>query len=281
MKRKRRREFTLAVCFSISTSAATGIAQPAGFSLAAGERLTYHIEYMAMEIASIQFTVLERIDTLGTTLYHVRADVNSNPKLPFVTLRDRYESYFDRDFRSYYYTGNGLTRKYAFRIEGVFDYEQHQLHAREFRSRGRTQKLHKEVSESFQTVMRDGLSLFYLLRSIAVAVPPKTRRQYAAFVGFENAPISFERKGKRFPVSVENKEFYAIPAEIRFGFEGLGGIKGRVKLNYSADGMGIPLSGEIKAPIGTVKIRLGAYEPGKPTYTRTASYEAIAPSSDK
>ncbi|MFQ5632069.1 MAG: hypothetical protein ACE5I1_25135, partial [bacterium] len=67
-----------------------------------------------------------------------------------------------------------------------------------------------------------------------------------------------------------DREFDALPAEIRFKFEGIGGMKGEVKLNYSTDGFALPLSGEIKAPIGKVKVRLVEYVPGKPVYLHTA-----------
>ncbi|MFQ5632070.1 MAG: DUF3108 domain-containing protein [bacterium] len=135
------------------------------FPLFPGETLTYTVEYMTLEIASIRFEVLERVDTLGTTLFHVRAEIISNPKIPLLTVNDKYESYFDSEFHSYYYYGEGLTRRFAFRVEGAFDYENRILRAREFRRRGKDEKLHAEMTKELFAKIRDALSLFYFLRS--------------------------------------------------------------------------------------------------------------------
>lgn len=246
------------------------------FPLYPGERLTYTVEYMTLEIASIRFSVIEQIDTLGTTLFHVRAEVTSNPKVPLLSLNDVYESYFDCDFRSYYYYGEGLTRRFAFRVEGVFDYQNRILHAREFRRRGRDEKLHEELTEDLLAKIRDGLSLFYFLRYNLILTPPEIKQNYAAFVGLKKAPVTFELAKKLKRINAIGKDFDALPAEIRFEFEGVGGMKGEVKLNYSTDGLALPLSGRIKAPIGKVKIRLVEYIPGKPVYLHAAKATAAA-----
>lgn len=233
----------------------------------AGERLLFTAEFLHMELGWLHFEMLAPVDTLGATLLHARVTIQSNPRLPLVHAHFVFESYFDEAFNSYVFTSQER------RADGVrysmceFNRTGGTINIREWR------KLGENIVEAHDNVlpllpeMRDGIALFYFLRSIAdVSLAPARAFEPQPFYvlsGQRPDSIFFSRKaptkfsGKQIPYSRSiTSEQGVVPISCRLPFTGIAGLKKEIHSYFSTDGLALPLSTELQVYIGKVRLRL-------------------------
>jgi len=239
-------------------------AQSNNVSIYPGETLTYVVEYMTLELASVKFEIVNQIDTMGTTLYHARAEIKSNPKWPLIRVSDQYDAYFDQSYTPYYYKGRGLSGNFSFRLEYIFDQIEKQIDAKEYRTKHKDEALHNQITEDIGPNIRDTLTLFYFLRQCSRNRNRVDSRKYPAFVGLKRTPVEFRRQKEPKTIMAAERKIRAVPAHIRVEHDGMAGARGKIKLSYSDDDRAIPLFAEVKLRIGKAKIRLVAYKSGRP-----------------
>ncbi len=246
-----------------------------------GEKLTYSVEYMSMEIARVDFYFLDPIDTLGTRLYHVKSEIKSNTRVPILVVHDTYESYFDENCRPYLYRGHGLRRNFAFRFVYRFDPRKGEIHACEYRQNSREEKLVYESHVTSKDRIFDGLTLFYFIRAHLKSLVSYKTVHTQIFINGKTRSVQFTPLKKLYQAKFINQTVASIPLDLRLGFKGIAGLRDRMKFKLSADEKVIPLLGELKVVLGKVRIRLRDYVPGQLPYIQSAEKAAMDAKSNR
>lgn len=227
-----------------------------------GEKLIYNLRYMRMDIATVTFHVLEPVDTLGTTLYHVRAEINSNPRLPIIKVKDVFDTYFDEQFRPYFCNEKGFTQRHIYRIFSQTDFNQSQVYVQEFRQKGRKEKLHKEYRHEISARTFDTLTLLFYLRNQAKLLFLAEQQQFSLYNRSLLAKITCNPGGKERTITRLKRDFAAMPIKLDLGKKKIAGMRDDIEILFSLDANPLPLSAEVKLFLGKVQVDLVEYQPG-------------------
>lgn len=243
-----------------------------------GERIVYMAEFMSMELARVEFEVVDMIDTLGTTLYHTRARIRSNTRLPLIFVQDEYEAYFDRDLQPYWHVGKGNRKNFAFRLRYDFDHQQKKITGWEYRQTGKEEKLRGSYKAGLGDMVFDCLTVFYYIRSYLKNVMSYRKLRLDIFANGKLRKIELAPKRDTRKVRLVGRELLTFPLDLKLRFKGIAGIRDRIHLAMSADENLIPVSGEIRTVLGKVKFRLVEFQPGKMPYQQAMQRnDAAAP----
>lgn len=244
-----------------------------GAAVFPGEHATYAVQFMTMDIARVHFETLEPVDSLGVRLYHVRARIQSTSQLPMFYAEDVYESYLDASGRPLIYRGQGKRKEYTFRVEMRFDYQAGVVEAREYRSRGREERLAWECKKPLQDDMYDHLSLFYIVR--AYLQKTITQKPLVAHIVADGKikSIRFSPRSRVEKAVLIDRQVRSIPLKMELGFSTLAGLRA-IDFLLTADEKSIPVGGEVRFLLGQATIRLIDYTPGRLPYVQAAESSA-------
>ena len=234
-----------------------------------GEQLTYMVEFMSMRIAKVEFSVMPPVDTLGMKLHHVRAEIHTLMRLPFFYAEDRYDSYFDADYRPVLYTGTGKRKNYTFRLYMFVDYEKRQVYAVEYRSQGREERVHWEYQEPLQETIYDHLTLFYYVRSKLHQLMIDTGLELPILANGKIKRIHFKPKAGVKSVRFGEQSMETVPLNVRLGFKTLAGLR-EIKFFLSSDDRSLPLKGFLSFMVGKANISLVEYSVGRFPFVQAA-----------
>ncbi len=245
-----------------------------------GERIVYVAEYMSMEVARVEFQIVEIIDTLNTTLFHARAIIQSNPGVPLIFVRDQYDAYFDMECRPYLHIGKGQRRNYAFRLQYRFDQETGTITGWEYRQKGFEEKLRGKYEAPLEDGIFDPLTLFYYIRTFLKNVMSYERLKLQVFTNGKSRRVEVRPRHQMKKVRLVKQELLVFPLDLKLKFKGIAGIRDLIKFVMSADQKVIPVDGELRFMLGKMRIRLAEYIPGKLPFVQSADKSSItAPAS--
>ena len=236
----------------LTANVASGQTRPPGWL--AGERLTFAAEFLHMELGWVQFEMLPEVDTLGTTLWHARATIRSNPRIPLMQAYVVFESYFDEAFNSYLFKsqerkGDGL----RFSIS-TFGRDDHRLTTHEWREAGSKVTKERVYSCTLRPGTRDGLATFYYLRSRTDL--PLEPEPFYVLTGSRPDSVFIRREAAASFAAQDLEAQAAAPVICRLPFTAIAGLKKEIRSYFSTDGLALPLSTELQVYIGKVKLQL-------------------------
>ncbi len=241
-----------------------------------GERIVYVAEYMSMEIARIEFHLVGTVDTLNTTLFHARATLQSNPRVPLIVVRDRYDAYFDAEGRPYLHTGKGQRRRYAFRLQYRFDHEAGTVSGWEYRQKGFEEKLRGQYRAEMNGLIFDPLTLFYYIRAFLKQRGTYERETLHVFANGKTRVVQIRPHRTVQNVRLIQQELLGFPLDLKLKFKGIAGIRDIIQFIMSADQKILPVTGELRFALGKMKIRLKEYHPGKWPFVQSADQSGFA-----
>ncbi len=218
-----------------------------------GEELTYNVSYSHIDIGQVRIKLVDKTSANGRTSYKAMAYIDSYKGLPFVDLHSIYEDAFDASVYSVWFRSR-LKEDQAWRsFVYQFDYGRHVMSI-EQRMWG-AETLISRDSLRLDTLYQDGLSLFYLARTLVMD------HQHAMIPVVVN-----ERKGNTtidFTVEHTAEEIDAVdyPVDVvhftgEAGFVGILGLTGGFEGWFSNDAARVPIIAKMKVILGSVRIEL-------------------------
>ena len=203
-----------------------------------GEELTYNVSYSSIDIGQVRIKLVEKVSVGGRASYRAMAYIDSYKGLPFVDLHAIYEDVFDSTVYSTWFRSrlkeDERWRSYVYR----FDYGRRAMYIDE--SIWESGAVERRDTLRVDTLTQDGLSLFYLARSLV-----KDKQQV-------NIPVVVkEEKGTTFidfMVEHTEEEIDAVdyPVDVVYfkgeaGFVGILGLTGGFEGWFSNDEARVPI----------------------------------------
>ncbi len=214
-----------------------------------GEKLTFDVKYGFVTAGVAEMAIPEFKKISGRDVYHITFRVNSVSSFdPFYKVRDRYESYLDKEglfpwrFEQHIREG-GYKRDFA----AFFD-----------QRRGKAKT--SEGSYDIPQYVNDIVSAFYLARTFEYEELERGDRVHLEnFYKDKVYPLDVVYLGKE-TIEVEAGTFECIMVEPLVEEGGLFKSEGSIVLWLSDDDLRIPVKVKTKIIIGSINAELTAYE---------------------
>ncbi len=100
------------------------------FSLRIGEELTYKVKWSFLRLGTLKLQVCDTLTIEGNLVYHLKINLDSNPKLFFVNMHSVYETYIDEDFNVHLSYANEKIDNVTYLTEYRFNYEDSLIHVK-------------------------------------------------------------------------------------------------------------------------------------------------------
>ncbi len=227
------------------------------FEFEVGEELTYNVSYAFISLGQIRLKISEKIIQDGKVMYKTIAYMDSYKGLPFIDLHEIYESKINSNVASYWFRArskDGAKVKY---VTYDFDYPNNKIYL-EHGIWG-IGMLDKRDTLKIDTLLQDGLSLFYfarynLLRNETVRIPTVVVEKLS------NTTINFSNKTESVNIDAVDYPVDVIEFDGRADFEGIYGFSGGFEGWFSNDEARVPILAKMKVIIGKVRIELISWE---------------------
>jgi hypothetical protein len=239
----------LAAVLARPASAAPGVDS----LLQVGEELVYNVSYSSIDIGQVRIKLTEKKDVNGRATYVAMAYIDSYKGLPFVDLHAIYEDAFDGSVYSTWFRSR-LKEDQAWRSH-VYQFDYPRKVVRIDEGIWGSPTIEKRDSLRVDTLTQDGLSLFFLARTLLTS-----GRQVTIPV------VVNQKKGDTqidFRVERTEEEIDAIdyPVDVlhfsgEAGFVGILGLTGGFEGWFSNDGARVPILAKMKVILGSVRIEL-------------------------
>lgn len=217
-----------------------------------GEMLEYEVSFMGMKIGTIKTYTKGDVSVMGDKTHHVRAEIQSEPGIPYVDLDVVFDSWMDPSFAySHKFRSTEVSDGKKTYEEAYFDYDKKQLRY-EKKVDG---KVVEDDSHTLEKKVNDGCSLFfmarrYLTRNKTVRVPTYIEDEdNITTINFRNRVEEVEVDAIDYPVSTRYIDGTA-------NWKGLYGLSGDFEGWFSDDEAAIPIKAKMNVYIGSVDIEL-------------------------
>lgn len=222
-----------------------------------GEELTYNVSYSRIDIGQVRIKLIDKTQNGARTVYRAMAYIDSYKGLPLVDLHAIYEDVFDASVYSTWFRSrlkeDAQWRSFAYH----FDYGRHAMHIEE--SIWGTANIVGRDTLRIDTLYQDGLSLFYLARTLVmtkqrVTIPTVVNEKTGTtFIDFALEHTEEEIDAVDYPVDVVHFSGEA-------GFVGIFGLTGGFEGWFSNDEARIPILAKMKVILGSVRIELMSWK---------------------
>ena len=238
-------------------------------ALSVGEELEYRVSYSFFHVGTIRFTVTDRFEREGRTVYHVRTIIDSNPSLSWLTdLHIRFYGEIDEEAFSYWWIGDDSSNTGINYRKIAFDYPNKRMYF----TKGRLLASGERAQTSIDTLpvsgrAQDGLSLFFYAREhlhqkAEERVPTFVEnKEVSTYINFLNERTDNDIDAVDYPVDV-------IHLEGRADFVGVFGLTGGFEGWFSNDDARIPVTARMKVILGSIKVELSKWKRGEWTPPR-------------
>lgn len=224
---------------------------PNDFSV--GEHLKYAVKYSYLNLGTIEIRVVAKTSIQGKKHYKAKATMDSHKGIGLVSLHQVFESTFAQDCASAFF--RGLDKKEN--AEFYTDYTFNRASGSVLIKKGKVSppEVYTSETRSLDTVMLDGLSLFFYARawsgsdkSVRVPVFIVEKKGFT-LLQFSSKKEKIEIDAIDYPVAVNRlsgkNEFVSIL-----------GLTGKFEGWFSADDAAIPIAANLKIDLGSIRIEL-------------------------
>jgi len=230
-----------------------------------GEVIEYEVSFMGIKLGNITITSENVIDFKGKKVAKAKAEMKSNPGIPFVSLHAFFDSWMDtRLTHSYEFVGSTKGDENIWEKETFYmDYDNKMITYEK--------KVSNVVQETkpipFDKKVVDGCALFFLARqftdlkkTIKVPTVIATGLSYTN-LNFHGTKSEVKIPSVKYPVKTL---YFDGKAE----WEGVYGLKGYFKGWFSDDEARVPIKAQMNVYVGNVDIELvkwkrGSWQPPK------------------
>jgi hypothetical protein len=240
---------------SIDNRAGTGAC--ASEMICPGEELVYEVSWMSVRLGQIRLRAHAPSIDNGQVEHHVAGYIDSYDGLPMIDLHVINHSWLSKDFYSLTTTSKELKK-------GKWSFERYRLNQPNktliIERTVLTEKNGRpETDPTFDTLqlntpdIQDGLSILYFaranIRSGRVMTVP------TVVYGKEGSTV-FQFSNQIETIEFQDQNVRVLPLVGRADFEGIFGFTGDFKGWFSDDVAAVPIKGELKVLIGSVKLEL-------------------------
>jgi hypothetical protein len=217
-----------------------------------GDEFTYIVKYAFLNLGEVRTKVYDK-DTLdGKIIYKAIAYIDSYDGLPFVTIHQVYESWFDTTlqpvfFKALIYDENDTSyTKYYFSDNNAVHIKKGKLNL---------EKTSMDTIVSLQQKYQDGLSIMYYARFM---LQSNNLSSIPCFINENTSVTEIAYFDEEESISIDNIDYDidCFMIEGHLGFTGIFGLTGNFRGWFSNDGFNIPISAELQVLIGNISIEL-------------------------
>jgi hypothetical protein len=218
-----------------------------------GEELTYNVSYASIDIGQVRIKLQEKSEVNGKTQYKAIAYIDSYKGVPLVDLHAIYEDSFDGSVYSTWFRSRNKQDEQWISYAYHYNYPYHAMYIE--KSVWGTQTIDERDTLKLDTLYQDGLSLFYLARTMVmtkqkVSIPTVVNeKKGTTFIDFTTERTSEEIDAVDYDVDV-------IHFTGEAGFVGIFGLTGGFEGWFSNDAARVPILAKMKVIIGSVRLEL-------------------------
>jgi hypothetical protein len=216
-----------------------------------GDEFTYIVKYAFLNLGEIKTIVYDK-DTLdGNIIYKSKGYIDSYDGLPFVTLHQVYESWFDTTFHPVYFKALIFNEEDTSYV--TYNFSDNNVHV--LRGKLNRTKTSMDTIVSLNDRFQDGLSILYFARFMSelsnkILVP--------CFVNEDTSTTSITYYDESESVSIDaiDYDISSFRIEGNAGFTGIFGFTGHFEALFSNDMYCIPLYADVQVLVGDISIEL-------------------------
>ncbi len=218
-----------------------------------GEELTYNVSYASIDIGQVRIKLQEKSEVNGKTQYKAIAYIDSYKGVPLVDLHAIYEDSFDGSVYSTWFRSRNKQDEKWISYSYHYEYPKHAMYIE--KSVWGTQTIDERDTLKLDTLYQDGLSLFYLARTMVmtkqkVSIPTVVNeKKGSTYIDFTTERTSEEIDAVDYDVDV-------IHFTGEAGFVGIFGLTGGFEGWFSNDAARVPILAKMKVIIGSVRLEL-------------------------
>jgi hypothetical protein len=224
-----------------------------------GEEIEYEVTFMGIKLGNITITSIEEVDFSGKKVYSAKAEMKSNPGIPFVSLHALFETLMEKNLtHSHQFKGSTKHGDNVWTTE-KFDMKYPEKHI--VYELWKDNKLDKTNKIEFDKKVNDGCSLFFFARQYTdlgrtVRVPTLIN----AALSYTN--LNFHGRAEKTDIKAVKYPIKTLFFDGRADWEGVYGLKGYFKGWFSDDDARVPIKAEMNVYVGNVDIELVRWKRG-------------------
>lgn len=216
-----------------------------------GDEFTYIVKYAFLNLGEIKTIVYDK-DTLDENIiYKSKGYIDSYEGLPFVSLHQVYESWFDTTFHPVYFKALIFNEEDTTYVK--YNFGENYVHV--LRGELNHTNTSMDTTVSLNARFQDGLSILYFARFIS-----KLSNQIfiPCFVNEDTSTTIITYYDENEPVSIDaiDYDISGFRIEGNAGFTGIFGFTGYFEALFSNDIYSIPLYADVQVLIGDISIEL-------------------------
>jgi hypothetical protein len=218
-----------------------------------GEELTYTVSYSLIKLGEIKLKITEKKQENGKVYYKTIAHIDSYESVPFVSLHQIYESFFDQNLYSDYFRHTEKEKDYVKFTTYDFDYNKKMVKVK--KGKFNKYQIWADSVARINKYYQDGLSLFYFARMNFTGPGTKTANIFLN-EKFDSASIVFHKRREEIKIDAVD---YGIDCKYLDGnanFVGIFGLTGYFEGWFSNDKYAVPILAKMKVIIGNITVEL-------------------------
>lgn len=224
-----------------------------------GEYIEYEVSFMGVRLGKISITSQEYVDFKGKKVFKAKAEMKSNPGIPFVSLHAFFDSWMDtRLTNSFEFVGSTKGDENVWEKETFYmEYDKNLITYEK-----RVKDVVTETKPmSFDKKVLDGCALFFFARQFtdlkkSIKVPTVIGNSISyTNLNFHGTKSQITVPAVKYPIKTL---FFDGKAE----WEGIYGLKGYFKGWFSDDEARVPIKAQMNVYVGNVDIELVKWSRG-------------------
>lgn len=231
--------------FNISYSQSKVISQ--------GEYIEYDVSFLGVKLGKIIIESEEIVDFKGKKVFKAKAEMKSNPGIPFVSLHAFFDSWMDtRLTNSYEFVGSTKGDENIWEKETFFmEYDKNLITYEK--------RVKDEVTETkpmpFNQKVVDGCALFFFARQFTdIKKSVKVPTVIGNSISYTH--LNFHGTKTQTKIAAINYPVKTLFFDGRSEWEGIYGLKGYFKGWFSDDEARVPIKAQMNVYVGNVDIEL-------------------------
>ena len=224
-----------------------------------GEVIEYNVSFLGVNLGRIIITTEKIIDFKGKKVLKAKAEMKSNPGIPFVSLHAFFDSWMDtRLTNSYEFVGStkgdeNIWEKETFYMEydkNLITYE-----------KSVENKVVETKKMPFDKKVLDGCALFFFARQFTdIKKTLKVPTVIASGISYTN--LNFHGTKSETKISAVNYPIKTVYFDGKAEWEAVYGLKGYFKGWFSDDEARVPIKEQMNVYVGNVNIELVKWSRG-------------------
>lgn len=230
-----------------------------------GEYIEYDVSFFGVKLGKISITTQEYVDFKGKKVLKAKAEMKSNPGIPFVSLHALFDSWMDtRLTNSYEFVGSTKGDENVWEREKfIMDYDNKMITYEKSVDNVVTER----KPMPFEKKVVDGCALFFFARQFT-DLKKSIRVPTVIGSGISYTNLNFHGTKSQTTIPSVNYPIKTLFFDGKAEWEGIYGLKGYFKGWFSDDEARVPIKAQMNVYVGNVDIELvkwtrGNWQPPK------------------